>query len=259
MEVIIQPNSHQLSIIASEIIRDAVIQKPNLVLGLATGSTPIGLYKLLVQMHKEDGLDFSKVTTFNLDEYIGIPKDHPQSYRTFMAKHFFDHVNIPMINQNIPQNIVDNHVPFCHEYEDSIRRCGGIDLQVLGIGQDGHIGFNEPGSSFASRTRLVTLSKSTLKANAVHFGDDIDTVPELAITMGIGTIMDARQCLLLACGSSKKDAIVKTIEGPIGAMVPASILQMHPNAVFLIDEAASSGLREVEYYKRAYENKLKFG
>ena len=258
MEVIIQPNSHHLSVIAASIIRDAVIQKPNLVLGLATGSTPIGLYKLLVQMHKEDRLDLSEVITFNLDEYIGIPKDHPQSYHTFMAKHFFEHVNIPKKNQNIPQNIVENHVSFCQEYEDSIRRCGGIDIQVLGIGKDGHIGFNEPGSSFSSRTRMVTLSKSTLEANAVHFGKDINAVPEMAITIGIGTITDAKQCLLLASGSAKKDAIAKTIEGPVRATVPASILQMHPNAVFVIDEAAASGLSEVEYYKRSYKNKIKY-
>lgn len=258
MEVIIQPNSHQLSVIAANMIRDAVVQKPNLVLGLATGSTPIGLYKLLVQMHREDGVDFSKVISFNLDEYIGIPKDHPQSYHTFMNEHFFNHVNIPQKNQNIPQNIVENHVSFCQEYEDSIRRCGGIDIQVLGIGKDGHIGFNEPGSSFASRTRIATLSKSTLEANAIHFGEDIKAVPEMAITMGIGTITDAKKCLLLASGSNKKDAIAKAIEGPISAMVPATALQLHPDVVFLIDEAAASGLKETEYYKRSYENKLKF-
>ncbi|MCG9128981.1 glucosamine-6-phosphate deaminase [Candidatus Poribacteria bacterium] len=258
MEVIIQQNSQQLSVIAAKIIRDAIRAKPDLVLGLATGSTPIGLYKLLVQMHQEKDLDFSRVVTFNLDEYIGIPQDHPQSYHTFMAKHFFDHVNIPKKNQFIPQNIVDNHVVFCQEYEDSIRSSGGIDIQVLGIGKDGHIGFNEPGSSFASRTRMATLSKSTLEANAVHFKDDINAVPEMAITMGIGTIMEAKQCLLLASGSAKKDAIAKTIEGPIGAMVPASALQMHPKTVFLIDEAAASGLSEIDYYKRAYNNKIKY-
>ena len=258
MEVIIQPNSHQLSVIAANIIRDAVIKKPNLVLGLATGSTPIELYKLLVQMHKENEVDFSKVISFNLDEYIGIPKDHPQSYHTFMAKHFFNHVNILKKNQNIPQNIVENHLSFCQEYEDSIKSCGGIDIQILGIGKDGHIGFNEPGSSFASRTRMTTLSKSTLEANAVHFGNDIDAVPEMAITMGIGTITDAKQCLLLASGSNKKDAIAKTIEGPISAMIPASALQLHPDVVFLIDEAAASGLKETEYYKRSYVNKIKY-
>ena len=256
MEVIIQP-SHQLAAIASEIIRDALLKKPNLVLGLATGSTPIGLYKALVRMHKEDGLDFSKVTTFNLDEYVDIPREHPQSYHTFMAKHFFDHVNISVENQHIPQSSAENHETFCARYEETIERVGGIDIQVLGIGTDGHIGFNEVGSSLASRTRIVTLTESTLVANAIHFGDNVYAVPEMAITMGIGTIMQAKQCLLLACGTSKSEAVARAIEGPITAMVPASVLQMHPNTVVLIDEAAASGLKEVVYYKRSYKNKLK--
>ena len=256
MEVIIQP-SHQLAVIASEIIRDALLKKPNLVLGLATGSTPIGLYKALVRMHKEDGLDFSRVTTFNLDEYVNISREHPQSYHTFMAKHFFDHVNISVENQHIPQNTAKNHETFCARYEEAIERVGGIDIQVLGIGTDGHIGFNEVGSSLASRTRIVTLTESTLVANAIHFGGDVSTVPEMAITMGIGTIMQVKQCLLLACGTSKSEAIAKAIEGPITVMMPASALQMHPNTVVLIDEAAASNLKEVEYYKRSYANKLK--
>ena len=256
MEVIIQP-SHQLAVIASEIIRDVLLKKPNLVLGLATGSTPIGLYKALVRMHKEDGLDFSRVTTFNLDEYVNISREHPQSYHTFMAKHFFDHVNISVENQHIPQNTAKNHETFCARYEEAIERVGGIDIQVLGIGTDGHIGFNEVGSSLASRTRIVTLTESTLVANAIHFGGDVSTVPEMAITMGIGTIMKVKQCLLLACGTSKSEAIAKAIEGPITVMMPASALQMHPNTVVLIDEAAASNLKEVEYYKRSYANKLK--
>lgn len=257
MEVIIQPSYQQLAEIASEIVWDALGQKPNLVLGLATGSTPIGLYEILVRMHKEDGLDFSGVTTFNLDEYVGIPCEHPQSYHTFMATHFFDHVNIPPQNRHIPQNTAENHETFCKTYEEAIVRAGGIDIQILGIGTDGHIGFNEASSSLASRTRIKTLSKSTLEANAMHFGGDINAVPEMAITMGIGTIMDAKQCLLLANGASKSAAIAEAVEGPITAMVPASILQMHPNTVVLIDEAAASGLKEVEYYKRSYANKLK--
>ncbi|MCE2401892.1 glucosamine-6-phosphate deaminase [Candidatus Poribacteria bacterium] len=257
MEVIIQPSHHQLAVIASEIIRDALLKKLNLVLGLATGSTPIGLYKALVRMHKEDGLDFSRVTTFNLDEYVNIPREHPQSYHTFMAKHFFDHVNISVENQHIPQNTAENHETFCARYEEAIERVGGIDIQVLGIGTDGHIGFNEVGSSLASRTRIVTLTESTLVANAIHFGGDVSTVPEMAITMGIGTIMKVKQCLLLACGTSKSEAIAKAIEGPITVMMPASALQMHPNTVVLIDEAAASNLKEVEYYKRSYANKLK--
>lgn len=257
MEIIIESTYKQLAAIASEIIQDALLKKPDLVLGLATGSTPIGLYKALVRMHKEDGLDFSSVTTFNLDEYIGIPCEHPQSYHTFMANHFFDHVNIPVENRHIPQNTAKNHEVFCEAYEEAIARAGGIDIQVLGIGTDGHIGFNEVGSSLASRTRIVTLTKSTLVTNANHFDGDVSAVPEMAITMGIGTIMEAKQCLLLANGTSKSEAIAKAVEGPITSMVPASILQMHPNTVTLIDEAAASDLKEIEYYKRSYENKLK--
>ena len=256
MEVIIQPNNHQITSIAANIIRDAILKKPNLVLGLATGSTPIELYKILVRMHREDGLDFSGVTTFNLDEYVGIPLDHPQSYHTFMAHHFFDHVNIPMANRHIPQNTSDNHGKFCASYEEKIVCAGGIDIQMLGIGTDGHIGFNEVSSSLASRTRIVTLSLSTLEANAIHFNCDVNAVPQMAITMGIATIMEAKKCLLLACGTSKSQAIAKAIEGPITSMVPASILQMHPNTVTIIDEAAASMLNEVEYYNRSYANML---
>lgn len=256
MEIIIQP-THQTAIIAAGIIRDALIQKPNLVLGLATGSSPIGLYKHLIQMHKTEGLDFSKVTTFNLDEYVGIPCDHPQSYHTFMAKHFFNHVNILKENQYLPQSTIINHESFCTVYEEEIKRAGGIDIQVLGIGTDGHIAFNEAGSSLASRTRIVTLSESTLEANALYFDGNPNVVPEMAITMGIGTIMEAKQCLLLANGEAKAKAIASAVEGPISASVPASILQMHPNITYLIDDTAASKLKEIEYYKRSYTNKQK--
>lgn len=256
MEIIIQPNHQKIATIAANIIRDALLMKPNLVLGLATGSTPIELYKLLVQLHKDDGLDYSEVTTFNLDEYVGIPLEHSQSYHTFMAYHFFDHVNIPMENQNIPQNKSENHEKFCADYEEKIDKVGGIDIQVLGIGTNGHIGFNEVGSSFASRTRIVTLSQSTIEANAPYFNGEVNSVPEMAITMGIATIMDAEKCLLLANGNSKSNAVAKAIEGPITSMVPASILQMHPDTVVLLDDAAASELREVDYYLRSYENKL---
>lgn len=256
MEVIIQPDHYRIASIAASIIQDAILKKPNLVLGLATGSTPIELYKSLVRMHRDDGLDFFRVTTFNLDEYVGIPLDHSQSYHTFMAHHFFDQVNIPKVNQHIPQNKAENHEEFCTAYEDKIKQVGGIDIQILGIGTDGHIGFNEIGSSLASRTRIVTLSQSTLEANACYFNEDVKAVPEMAITMGIATIMEAKQCLLLAWGTSKSQAIAKAIEGPITSMVPASILQMHPNTVAILDEAASSMLSEVEYYNRSYANKL---
>lgn len=256
MVVLIQPDHNNIASIAANIIRDAILKKPNLVLGLATGSTPITLYRSLVRMHREDGLDFSGVTTFNLDEYVGIPLEHSQSYHSFMAHHFFDHVNIPKDNQHIPQNTSDNHEKFCASYEEKITSVGGIDIQILGIGTDGHIGFNEVGSSLASRTRIVTLSRSTLESNATHFNCDVNAVPEMAITMGIATIMEAKQCLLLACGTSKSQAIARAIEGPITSMVPASVLQMHPNTVAIIDEPASSMLNEVEYYNRSYANML---
>ena len=223
MEVIIQPTYARLTEVAAEIIREALLKKPNLVLGLATGSTPIGVYENLVRMHKTDGLDFSGVTTFNLDEYVGIPSDHPYSYHTFMATHLFDAVNISAENCHIPQSTVVGHEEFCERYETAIVAAGGIDIQVLGIGKDGHIGFNEPSSSLGSRTRIKTLTRSTLEANAPHFGGTVDTVPKMAITMGVGTIMEAKQCLLLANGESKAEAIANAVEGAITAEVPASV------------------------------------
>ena len=257
MEVIIQPTYARLTEVAAEIIRDALLEKPNLVLGLATGSTPIGVYEALVRMHKTDRLDFSGVTTFNLDEYVGIPSDHPYSYHTFMAVHLFDAVNIPAENRHIPQSTVVGLEEFCERYEAAIVAAGGIDIQVLGIGKDGHIGFNEPSSSLGSRTRIKTLTQSTLEANAPHFGGTLDAVPKMAITMGVGTIMEARQCLLLASGKSKAEAIAHAVEGSITAEVPASVLQMHPRTVVVIDEAAASQLKRVDYYKQVYSNKQK--
>ena len=255
MEVIIQPTYAQLAEVAAEIIKDALLRKPNLVLGLATGSTPIGLYETLVRMHKTDGLDFSGVTTFNLDEYVGIPPNHPYSYHSFMATHFFNAVNIPAENCHIPQSTVEAHEEFCERYEAVIVDAGGIDIQVLGIGKDGHIGFNEPSSSLGSRTRIKTLAQSTLEANAPHFGGTVDAVPKMAITMGVGTIMEAKRCLLLASGDSKAEAIANAVEGAITAEVPASVLQMHPRAVVVIDEGAASRLKRIDYYKQVYANK----
>lgn len=255
MEIIIQPTYAKLVAVSAEIVRDALLKKPNLVLGLATGSTPIGLYEALIQMHKTDGLDFSEVTTFNLDEYVGISPNHPYSYHTFMETHFFSAINIPSENCHIPQSTAVAHEEFCERYEEAIVAAGGIDIQVLGIGKDGHIGFNEPSSSLGSRTRIKTLTQSTLAANAPHFGDRVDAVPKMAITMGVGTIMDAKQCLLLASGASKAEAIAHAAEGPITAEVPASVLQMHPRTIVVIDEAAASQLKRVDYYKQVYANK----
>ena len=257
MEIIIQPTYAQLVTVSAELIRDAILKKPSLVLGLATGSTPIGLYEALVGMHKTDGLDFSDVITFNLDEYVGIPSNHPCSYHTFMETHFFSAVNIRPENCHIPQSTALGHAEFCERYEAAIVNAGGIDIQVLGIGKDGHIGFNEPSSSLGSRTRIKTLTQSTLAANAPHFGGVVEAVPKMAITMGVGTIMDAKRCLLLANGESKAEAIAHAVEGPITAEVPASVLQMHPRTILIIDEAAASRLKRVDYYKQVYANKQK--
>jgi glucosamine-6-phosphate deaminase len=257
MEVIIKTSYAELCKEAAEIIQKALIKKPNLVLGLATGSTPIGLYNELGRLHTEEGLDFSQVVTFNLDEYVGIPIDHPESYHTFMVHHLFNKVNIPASNIHIPQNSVENLDAFCEWYEQRICDFGGIDIQVLGIGANGHIGFNEPSSSLRSRTRLKTLDASTLELNTRDFEHDLDFVPDMAITMGVGTIMEARQCLLLANGALKAEAIAQCVEGPITAAVPASALQMHPKAVILIDEESASKLQRADYHKRAYENRRK--
>jgi glucosamine-6-phosphate deaminase len=254
MEVIIKENYEKISKEAAEIIRDAIHLKPNLVLGLATGSTPIGTYKELIRMHEAGELDFSKVVTFNLDEYVGLPSTHDQSYHYFMHENLFNHININPANVHVPSGVVEDFDRYCLWYEDEIAKVGGVDLQVLGIGSDGHIGFNEPGSSLASRTRVVTLTEDTIKDNSRFFESEED-VPRFAITMGVGTIMEAGLCLLLANGEKKADPVEALVEGPITSQVTASALQMHPNATVIIDEAAASKLERVDYYRWTYENK----
>ena len=246
MRVIIVENYDSMSRLAAKFVKEELVRKPDLVLGLATGSTPLGLYKELIRMHKEEGLDFSKVTTFNLDEYVGLPKDHPESYHTFMWENLFKHININPSNIYIPDGTVEDIEAHCVWYEEKIAEKGGIDLQILGIGRDGHIGFNEPGSSLASRTRIKTLARETREDNARFFGGDISKVPKYAITMGIGTIIESKKLILLASGANKRDAIKKTVEGPITAMVPASMIQIHPMAIVIVDQEAAS-LLEREY------------
>ena len=255
MEVIIQKNYEQISKVAAQIVVDVLNAKPNAVLGMATGSTPLGLYQELVRLHKAGDLDFTRVTTFNLDEYVGLPVSHPQSYHYFMHENFFKHVNIQPQNINIPSGTTDNYPAFCEWYEQRITECGGIDLQILGIGSDGHIAFNEPTSSMASRTRLKTLAKQTIDDNA-RFFDKREDVPVYAITMGVGTILDARKLILLASGKSKASATAQTIEGPITSMVTASAMQLHRDAKVLIDEDAASELKMRDYYEFIYAAKL---
>ena len=250
MEIIIQPDSEAATAVATQMVTNLLREKPNAVLGLATGSTPLPLYRALTRMK----LDWRKVTTFNLDEYVGLPPAHAQSYHSFMWENLFQHINIPRKNVHIPDGMSRNIPQFCAEYEARIRAAGGIDLQVLGIGTDGHIGFNEPTSSLASRTRIKTLTQQTYEDNA-RFFSSVDQVPHHVITMGLGTIMDARQCLLLAFGAKKARAVAAAIEGPLASINPASILQMHPNARICLDQPAAAKLKRADYYQRVYANK----
>ena len=241
IEVLIEKGHDELSKRAARFIAGAIRNKPNSVLGLATGGTPVGCYRELIRMHREEGLDFSKVVTFNLDEYVGLPPTNPQSYRYYMNENLFNHVNIRMENTHVPDGMTNDPQRTCREFEELIEASGGVDFLLLGIGTTGHIGFNEPGSPFGSRTRLVDLSEQTRRDNA-RFFRSIDEVPRQAISMGIGTIMDARKIVLLASGAGKADAVAKSIEGPITEDVPASILQKHPDCTFILDEEAASKL-----------------
>ena len=248
MEIIIKDNFDDANKIAAKVIAKTLNSKPNAVLGLPTGSTPLGLYKELIRMHRDEGLDFSQVTTFNLDEYVGLSPDHEQSYHYFMRENLFKNINIPAQNIHIPSGSTDNYQAFCRWYEERIVERGGIDLQVLGIGSDGHIAFNEPSSSLGSRTRIKTLAKQTIDDNA-RFFDKTEDVPVYAITMGVGTILEARKIMLLAHGESKADAIAGAIEGPVTAMNSASALQLHAQVMYFLDRAAASKLRMLEYYE----------
>jgi glucosamine-6-phosphate deaminase len=254
MEVLIAQNYEEMSKLAAGIIRQQLLCKPNSVLGLATGSTPVGTYKELVRLHEKEGLDFAQVTTFNLDEYLGLPPSHPQSYRYFMDHNLFQHINVPMGNIHVPYGHAESVMEFCSWYEGQIEKAGGIDIQLLGIGGDGHIAFNEPGSSLGSRTRLKTLTKQTIDDNA-RFFTNADEVPCFAITMGVGTIMEAKRIILLASGKSKASIVAEAIEGPITAQVSASVLQMHREVVVIVDADAGSKLKRADYYKWIFDQK----
>ena len=254
MEVIITESKQAAEETTANIIASKVQKTPDALLGLATGRTMESLYSILIQKHQNENLDFSKISTVNLDEYVGLAGDHEQSYRFYMNKHLFSHVNIASENTHLPNGIAEDIPAECARYEKIISDKGGIDLQLLGIGTDGHIGFNEPGSSLVSRTRIKTLTKETVDQNGAIFGDP-DKVPRHALTMGVGTIMDAHQVILLATGSSKAHIIADAVEGPITSWVTASALQMHKSAFVIVDEEAAAKLKNYDYYKWAYENK----
>ena len=258
MLVHLNPGYEEISREAARIVASAVRSQPSITLGLATGSTTLGMYEELVRLHKEEGLDFSEVVTFNLDEYLGLAEQHPQSFHCFMWKNFFEHVNVKPENIHIPDGMIGgDYEEYCDSYERAIREAGGIDLQILGIGRNGHIGFNEPTSSFGSRTRLKVLTSETIEDNRKFFGAG-EEMPECAITMGIGTILEAKRILLLATGGTKAETVAEAIEGPITASVTASCLQLHPDVTFVIDEAAGARLKQREYYRRVMEMTARF-
>jgi glucosamine-6-phosphate deaminase len=254
MEIIIQPDGEQASQLAARIVARTVREKPHAVLGFATGNTPLPLYRSLVRMHREEGLDFSGLTSFNLDEYVGIPPAHPSSFHSYMWAHIFSNINLPRERINIPDGLAADIPASCRKYEQAIRSAGGIDIQILGIGTNGHIGFNEPSSSLSSRTRIKTLTEETRREAAAAFGGE-DDVPTHVITMGLGTIMESRMCLLLAFGRRKARAVASAAEGPVTAMVPGSVLQMHPRAILVIDREAAAELTMADYYLWVSEHK----
>ena len=253
MEVIIQSSAAAATRLVARLIAKALRQNPSLVLGLATGRTMERVYALLADMHKQEGLDFARCRTFNLDEYVGLKPEDNHSYRFYMNHHLFSKVNIDRRNTHLPDGMADDLDAACARYEHAIRQAGGIDFQLLGIGHDGHIGFNEPLSALRSRTRAKALTPQTVAANGPLFGDPA-RMPRRALTMGVGTILDSKRCVLLATGTTKADILARAVEGPITAMVSASALQLHPHCTIVVDEESAVRLAGQDYYRFIFNN-----
>ena len=253
MQVVIRPTKPEASWLAARMIAAAIRENPRIVLGLATGRTMERVYAKLVQMHKEEGLDFSLVRTFNLDEYIGLPPEHPNSYRYYMNHHLFDHINIDKRNTFLPDGMAEDLQAECEHYEKMIKQLGGIDLQLLGIGRAGHIGFNEPLSALQSRTRDKSLTPLTISENSGEF-EKPEEMPRRAITMGVGTILEAKRLLVLVTGETKAEILAKAVEGPITSMVSATAIQLHANVQVIASESASSLLTGRDYYDWIFDN-----
>jgi glucosamine-6-phosphate deaminase len=229
-----------MSAVAADIVAARIRTKPDAVLLMPTGTTPLGMYGRLVGLHAEEGLSFARATFFNLDEYLGLAPDHPASYHVYMEENFYELVDADPVRVHVPDGSAPDPETECERYEATIREAGGVDLAVLGIGRNGHIGFNEPGASFGSRTRVVRLAESTRRVNAADF--EGNRAPERAITVGMATVFEAREVLLLASGANKAGAVAAAVEGEISESVPASMLRRHPNATFLLDGEAASSL-----------------
>lgn len=241
MKIFVEKDYEAMSKKAAEIFIEAIKEKPNIILGLATGSTPIGLYKELIRAHKEEGLDFSKVTTFNLDEYIGLSPEHPSSYEYFMREELFNHINIPRENIHIPDGLAENIEEYCKKYDEMIDKAGGIDIQLLGVGENGHIAFNEPDESLSLGTTIVELTENTIEVNS-RFFQSVEEVPRTAISMGIGSILKAKKIVLLANGKRKAPVIKKLLSTDgVSTKFPVSFLLLHPDVTVIVDEEAYNG------------------
>jgi glucosamine-6-phosphate deaminase len=252
MEVVILPDSAAIGGLAADAIGSLLHGKPTAVLGLATGSSPLAIYDELAARYQAGLITFARARAFTLDEYVGLPADHPERYRTVIDAVFVSRVDFAPGAVQGPDGLAADIPAACAAYEEAIRGAGGIDLQILGIGTDGHIGFNEPGSSLASRTRIKTLTRQTRIDNARFFDDDVDAVPTHCLTQGLGTIMGARHVVLVAIGRGKAEAVHHLVEGPVSAMWPATILQHHPHVTVLLDDAAARRLQLVDYYRETY-------
>jgi glucosamine-6-phosphate deaminase len=240
MKIIEVKNYQEMSAIAAKYMIEKVMANPTFHLGLATGGTPVGIYANLIADHQKNGTSYEKITSFNLDEYVGLSGENPNSYRFYMDDHLFHYINIQKVNTYVPLGDADDIQKECAEYEELIAKSGGIDLQILGIGSNGHIGFNEPGTSFHSKTHIVELTRSTRTANA-RFFNSLEEVPTQAITMGISTIMKSKEILLLISGESKSEALHRLITGKVDESFPASVLKNHPCVTIIADEAALAG------------------
>ena len=255
MEVVVVPTPEDAAPIVAEAYSKLLAAKPNAVLGLATGSTPLGVYKELIRRHKEEGLSFAGCTSFNLDEYVGLPAGHPEGYLTFIKREFTSQVDFDPDNVHGPDGLAEDLTKAAAEYDQSIKDAGGIDIQILGIGSDGHLAFNMPMSSLSSRTRLKTLTSKTRQDNARFFDGDVEAVPKMCLTQGLGTIMESRHAIMLGFGKNKAQAVAECVEGGLSSRWPASILQLHPHATVVVDEDAASQLRFTSYYVDTYKGK----
>ncbi len=254
MEIIILPSAAEVGRLAARKIARTIITKPTAVIGLATGSSPLAIYAELAAQVRDGSLDTGQVSGFALDEYVGLPADHPESYASVINREVTTPLALDAARVHVPDGRADDLEAACAAYEEAIRDAGGVDIQILGIGANGHVGFNEPTSSLRSRTRLKTLAPQTRADNA-RFFDDPDQVPTHCVTQGLGTIMDAQQVVLVAQGPGKAAAIAAAVEGPVTAMCPGSVLQFHQHATVIIDDAAAAELSLADYYRYTYANK----